>query len=58
MASPSTFVAARMCGGVNGKTATAAAVWRQGHLLHFGFDLSPEEMNEADHHLLLHCVAS
>jgi hypothetical protein len=52
--SPETEV---ICGGVNGKTATAAAVWRQGHLLHFGFDLSPDEMSEAGRHLLLNCVA-
>jgi hypothetical protein len=41
-----------ICGGVNSKTATAAAVWRQGHLLHFGFDLSPDEMSEAGRALL------
>ena len=34
------------CGGINSKTATAAALWRQGNLLHYGFDLSPDEMNE------------
>jgi len=51
--SPETEV---ISGGVNGKTATAAAVWRQGHLLHFGFDLSPDEMNEAGQHLLVNCV--
>jgi hypothetical protein len=27
-----------LCGGINHKTPTAAAIWRQGHLLHFGFD--------------------
>jgi hypothetical protein len=52
--SPETEV---ISGGVNGKTATAAAVWRQGHLLHFGFDLSPDQMNETGRHLLLNCVA-
>ena len=35
------------CGGINSKTATAAALWRQGNLLHYGFDLSPDEMNES-----------
>ena len=29
-----------LCGGINAKTATAGAVWRQGNLLHYGFDLS------------------
>jgi hypothetical protein len=27
-----------MCGGVNTKTPRAAALWRQGNLLHFGFE--------------------
>ncbi len=44
-------------GGVNHKTPTAAAVWRQGHLLHFGFDLSPDEMNDRGRDLLVNCVA-
>ena len=35
------------CGGINSKTATAAGLWRQGNLLHYGFDLSPDEMNES-----------
>jgi hypothetical protein len=26
------------CGGINEKTPTAAALWRQGNLLHFGFE--------------------
>ena len=34
------------CGGINSKTATAAALWRQGNLLVYGFDLAPDEMNE------------
>ncbi|MFO0847811.1 MAG: hypothetical protein U0871_04510 [Gemmataceae bacterium] len=46
-----------ICGGVNSKAATAAAVWRQGHLLHFGFDLSPDEMSQAGRDLLANCVA-
>jgi hypothetical protein len=51
--SPETEV---LCGGVNHKTATAAAIWRQGHLLHFGFDLSPEEMNERGQALLINSI--
>src|SRR5262245_37513934 len=35
----------------------AAACWRQGNLLHFGFEQSPAEMNEGGQRLLLNCVA-
>jgi hypothetical protein len=45
------------CGGENEKMAGAAACWRQGNLLHFGFEQSPAEMNEAGQRLLLNCVA-
>jgi hypothetical protein len=45
-----------LCGGINHKTATAAAIWRQGHLLHFGFDLSPEAMNEPCRGLLVNSI--
>jgi hypothetical protein len=45
-----------LCGGINAKTASAAAVWRQGNLLHFGFDLSPEEMNERGRALLVNAI--
>lgn len=45
------------CGGENSKMAGAAACWRQGNLLHFGFEQSPAEMNEAGQNLLLNCVA-
>jgi hypothetical protein len=46
-----------LCGGVNSKTPKAGAVWRQGHLLHFGFDLAPSEMNETGRALLVNAVA-
>jgi hypothetical protein len=46
-----------ICGGVNGKTARAGAVWRQGHLLHFGFDLAPSAMNDTGRALLVNAVA-
>jgi hypothetical protein len=46
-----------LCGGVNTKTPRAGAVWRQGNLLHFGFDLSPAQMNEAGQALLVNSVA-
>lgn len=45
------------CGGVNGKTPKAGAVWRQGNLLHFGFDQSPAEMNEIGRTLLVNAIA-
>ena len=45
------------CGGENEKYATAAAVWRQGNLLHFGFEQSPAELNENGRRLLLNCIA-
>lgn len=45
------------CGGVNVKMAEAAACWRQGNLLHFGFEQSPADMNEAGQRLLLNAIA-
>lgn len=45
------------CGGVNHKTKTAAGLWRQGNLLHFGFEQSPMEMNETGQQLLLNAIA-
>ena len=45
------------CGGENEKMAAAGACWRQGNLLHFGFEQSPVEMNEAGQRLLLNCIA-
>jgi hypothetical protein len=45
------------CGGVNHKTPTAAGLWRQGNLLHFGFEQSPAEMNETGQELLLNAIA-
>ena len=45
------------CGGGNHKTPTAAGLWRQGNLLHFGFEQSPAEMNETGQRLLLNAIA-
>ena len=45
------------CGGVNHKTPTAAGLWRQGNLLHFGFEQSPSEMNQHGKRLLLNSIA-
>ncbi len=44
-------------GGLNVKDVRGAALWRQGHLLHFAFDLSPSEMNDAGQALLLNSIA-
>ena len=44
------------CGGVNEKTPRASAVWRQGNLLHFGFEQSPKELNEAGRALLVNSI--
>src|SRR5687768_15963590 len=46
-----------MCGGENEKTPRAVAIWRQGNLLHFGFEQSPAEMNETGRRLLLNSIA-
>ena len=46
-----------ICGGINSKTPRAGAIWRQGHLLHFGFDLAPAEMNDTGRALLVNSIA-
>jgi hypothetical protein len=46
-----------ICGGVNAKTSRASAIWRQGNLLHFGFEQSPTEMNDTGRSLLINAVA-
>jgi hypothetical protein len=45
------------CGGINSKTPKAGAIWRQGNLLHFGFEQSPAEMNETGQSLLVNAIA-
>ncbi len=45
-----------MSGGINTKTIEAGGLWRQGHLMHFGFDLSPTEMNENGRALLINSI--
>jgi hypothetical protein len=45
-----------LCGGVNSKTPKAGAVWRQGNLLHFGFDLTPADMNANGRALLVNGI--
>jgi hypothetical protein len=46
-----------LCGGLNSKTPRAAGVWRQGHLLHFGFAPAPTELNEAGQALLVNAIS-
>jgi len=45
------------CGAENERTPAGAACWRQGHLLHFAFEQSPAQMNEAGQRLLLNSIA-
>jgi hypothetical protein len=45
-----------LCGGVNGKTPRAGAIWRQGHLLHFGFEPSPERLTDPGKALLVNAI--
>jgi hypothetical protein len=45
-----------LCGGLNVRAPNAAAVWRQGNLLHFAFAQSPAEMNETGQALLLNAI--
>ncbi len=45
------------CGGQNSKSPDAAAVWRQGFLMHFGFEESPAQLNEAGRALLVNTIA-
>ena len=46
-----------LSGGINHQTPTSAGLWRQGNLLHFGFEQSPAEMNELGQLLLLNSIA-
>ncbi len=45
-----------LCGGINAKTPQASAIWRQGSILHFGFEQSPAEMNETGRSLLINSI--
>ncbi len=44
------------CGGINEQTPRSAAFWRQGNLLHFGFEQSPDELNETGRNLLVNAI--
>jgi len=41
-----------MCGAINTKRPTAAALWRQGNLLFFNFEQDPSELNALGRELL------
>jgi hypothetical protein len=45
-----------LCGGKNSKLPSAAAIWRQGHLLHFGFQQDPSQLNAVGQDLLENCI--
>lgn len=45
-----------ICGGVNAKTHMASGIWRQGNLLHFGFEQSPAEFNQQGRALLINSI--
>jgi hypothetical protein len=46
-----------IAGGLNSKEPEAAAIWRQGFLLHFGFKQTPAQMNDAGRDLLAASIA-
>jgi hypothetical protein len=43
-------------GGINEQTPRSAAFWRQGNLLHFGFQQSPSEMNPTGCAMLVNAI--
>jgi len=44
-------------GGLSERGSDDAALWRQGNLLHFAFDIAPAEMNDTGRALLLNSIA-
>jgi hypothetical protein len=45
------------CGGINEQTPRSSAFWRQGNLLHFGFEQSPTQLNAIGRAMLLNGIA-
>ena len=43
-------------GGINEQTPRSAAFWRQGNLLHFGFEQSPAQMNNTGRAMLVNAI--
>ncbi len=46
-----------ICGGINAKTPRASGIWRQGNVLHFGFEQSPADLNDNGRALLANSIA-
>lgn len=46
-----------VCGGINTKQPTHVAVWRQGNLLHWGFEPDPDHLEEAGRKLFVNGIA-
>lgn len=46
-----------ICGGINSKQPTHASIWRQGNLLHFGFEPPPSKLNATGQSLLRNSIA-
>jgi hypothetical protein len=44
-------------GGINSQTPRSSALWRQGNLLHFGFEQSPAQLNESGKAMLVNAIA-
>lgn len=44
------------CGGINEQTPRSAAFWRQGNLLHFGFEQSPAQLNNVGRAMLVNAI--
>jgi len=44
------------CGGINEQTPRSAAFWRQGNLLHFGFEQSPSQLNKVGRAMLVNAI--
>jgi len=43
-------------GGINEQTPRSAAFWRQGNLLHFGFEQSPTQLNNVGRAMLINAI--
>ncbi|MFO1076815.1 MAG: hypothetical protein U1E73_03715 [Planctomycetota bacterium] len=46
-----------VCGGINTKLPSHAAIWRQGNLLHWGFEPDPDHLDEAGRKLFANGIA-
>jgi hypothetical protein len=44
------------CGGINEQTPRSAAFWRQGNLLHFGFEQTPAQLNQTGRAMLVNAI--